>query len=122
MHRNNVPAENQEQYYQQALPLPLIDRIISETSFCFNLLNIRATKFFLLVPSIICHTNYNKLDITNLIGQYSEDLPNPAIIDLELQLWKRKWLNVPAGNRPSSLAKAIQVYAEVSRRFQMYSF
>ena len=90
MHRNNIPAENPEQYHQWALTLPLIDRIISEMSFRFNSFNIRASKLLPLVPSIIGDPDYNKLGIGNLIEQYSEDLPNPDIINLELQLWKRK--------------------------------
>ena len=45
----------------------------------------------------------------NLIEQYSEDLPNHDIIDTELQLWKRKLLDVPVENCPSSLTKAIKV-------------
>ena len=78
-------------------------------SFRFNSFNIRASKLLPLVPSIIGDPDYNKLGIGNLIEQYSEDLPNPDIINLALQLWKRKWLNVPVENRPSSLAKAIKV-------------
>ena len=58
---------------------------------------------------MIYHLDYSKLDIGNLIEQFSEGLPNPDIIDLELQLWKRKWLDVPVEDRPSSLAKAIKV-------------
>ena len=109
MHRNNVPAENPEQYLQRVLALRLIDRIISEISFRFNSFNIRASKLLLLASSIICHPDCNTLDIGYLIKQYSEDLSNLDIIDLELQLWKRKWLDVPVENRPSSLAKAIKV-------------
>ena len=78
-------------------------------SFRFNSFNIRASKLLPLVPSIIGDPDYNKLGIGNLIEQYSEDLPNPDIINLALQLWKRKWLDVPVENRPSSLAKAIKV-------------
>ena len=50
MNRNNVLAENQEQYYQRALALPLIDRIISEILLRFNSLNIIASTLLLLVP------------------------------------------------------------------------
>lgn len=53
-------------------------------SFRCSLYNIRTSKRLLLVPSIIWHPDYNKLDIGNLIEQYWEDLPNPDIIDLEL--------------------------------------
>ena len=41
-----------------------------------------------------------------MIEQYSDDLPNPDVIDLELKLWKRKWSEVEKSDRPASLAKA----------------
>ena len=88
MHRNNVPAENPEEYYRRALSIPLVDRFIAEMTFRFNPFNKTALKLLLLVPSIICDPEYNDLDIEGLIEQYSDDLPNPDVIDLERKLWK----------------------------------
>ena len=62
----------------------------------------------MFVPSIICDPEYNDLDVEELIEQYSDDLPNPDVIDLELKLWKRKWSEVEKEDRPVSLAKAIK--------------
>ena len=59
MHRNNVPAENPEEYYRRVIAVPLIDRFISEMTFRFNSFNKTASKLLLLVPSIICHPDYN---------------------------------------------------------------
>ena len=108
MHRNNVPAENPEEYYRRALAIPLVNRFIAEMTFRFNLINKTASKLLLLVPSIICNPEYNNLDIEELIKQYSDDLPNPDVIDLELKLWKRKWSEVEKSDRPASLAKAMK--------------
>ena len=94
MHRNNVPAENPEEYYRRALAIPLVDQFIAEMTFRFNSFNKTAFKLLLLVPSIICDPEYNDWDIEGLIEQYSDDLPNPDVIDLELKLWKRKWSEV----------------------------
>ena len=66
----------------------LVDRFIAEMTFRFNTFNKTASKLLLLVPSIICNPEYNDLDIEGLKEQYSEDLPNPDVIDLELNLWK----------------------------------
>ena len=104
MHRNSVPAENSEEYYRRALAIPLVDRFIAE----MTSLNKTVSKLLLLVLSIICNSECNDLDIEGLIEQYSDDLSNPDVIDLELKLWKRKWSEVEKKDRPASLAKAIK--------------
>ena len=55
-------------------------------TFRFNPFNKTASKLLLLVPSIICNQEYNDLDTEGLTEQYSDDLPNPDVIDLELRL------------------------------------
>ena len=77
-------------------------------TFRFNSFNKTASKLLLLVPSIICGPEYNDLDIEGLIEQYSDDLPNPDVIELELKLWKREWSEVQKEDRPASLVKAIK--------------
>ena len=108
MHRNNVPAKNPEGYYRRALAVPLVDQFIAKMTFRFNSFNETVSKLLLLVPSIICDPEYNDSDIEGLIDQYSDDLPNPDIIDLELKSWKMKWSEVEKEDRPASLAKAIK--------------
>ena len=105
MHRNNVPAENPGEDYRRALAITLVDRFIAEMTFRFNSFNKTASKLLLLV---IYDPEYNNLDIEELIEQYSDDLPNPDVIDLELKLWKIKWSEVEKSDRPASLAKAIK--------------
>ena len=109
MHRNNGPAENPEEYYRRVITGPLIDRFISEMTFRFNSFNKTASKLLLLVPSIICHPDYNHLEMTDLTNQYSDDLPNPNITDQELRRWKKKWMDVKPDDLPDSLAKSIKV-------------
>ena len=109
MHRNNVPAENPEEYYRRVIAVPLIDRFISEMTFRFNSFNKTASKLLLFVPSIICHPDYYHLEITDLTNQYSDDLPNLDITDQELRRWKRKWMDVKPDDRPDSLAKSIKI-------------
>ena len=91
MYCKNVPAENPEEHYRRALAIPLVHRFIAEMTFRLNSFNENASKLLLLVPSIICDPEYNDLDIEGLIERYSDDLPSPDVIDLELKLWKRKW-------------------------------
>ena len=54
IHRNNVSAENPEEYYRRALAIPFIDRFIAEMTFKFNSFNKTSSKLLLLVSSIIC--------------------------------------------------------------------
>ena len=108
MHRNNVPAENPEEYYRRVIAVPLIDRLISEMTFRFNSFN-KSVKAPFACTIIICHPVYNHLEITDLTNQYSDNLPNPDIIDQELRRWKRKWMDVKPDDRPDSLAKSIKV-------------
>ena len=82
MHRNNVPAENPEEYHRRALAIPLVDRFVAEMTFRFNLFGKTASKIQLLVASIICNLEYNELDTEE---QYTDGLPNPDVIDLELK-------------------------------------
>ena len=72
----------------------------------FSSFNKTASK--LLLPSMICYLEYNNLDNEGLIEQYSDDLPNPDVINLELKLWKRKWSEVEKEDPPARLAKAIK--------------
>ena len=118
MQRNNVPAENPEEYYRRALTIPLVDRFIAEMTFKFNLFNKTASKVLLLVSSIIWDPEYNDLDIEGIIEKYSDDFPNPDVIDLQLKLWKRKWTEVEKEDRPASLAKAIKIV--INQSFQMF--
>ena len=106
MHRNSVPTENTEEYYRRALAIPLADRFIAEMTFRLNPFKKTASKLLLLLPSIICDPEYNDLNIEGLIEQYPDNLPNPDVIDLELELWKRKWSKAEKSDRPASLAKA----------------
>ena len=86
MYRSNVPAENPEEYCRRALAILLDERFIAEMTFKFNSFNKTASKLLLLVQSIISDQQYNDLDIEGLIKQYSADLPDRGVIDLELKL------------------------------------
>ena len=101
-HRNNVPAENSEEYYRRALAVPLVNRFIAEMTFRFNSFNKTTSKLLLPVPTTISDPKYNDLNIEGMIEQYSDDLPNPDVIDLELKLWKRKWSEVEKEDLPTS--------------------
>jgi len=110
MHRNNVPAENPEEYYRRVIAIPLIDNFISEMTFRFNKFNTTASKLLLLVPAIVCNPEFDDslFNTDDLKNQYIDDLPNPDILDQEISLWKRRWKSMEVEDRPNSLAKALK--------------
>ena len=87
MHRNNLPLETPIDYYRCSLANPLIDRLISEMEFRFTKSSLIASKLLCLVPSILC--NSNEVDLTDVLQQYADDLPNPDAVDMEIRNWKR---------------------------------
>ena len=39
---------------------------------------------------------------------YTDDLPNPTIVDEEFCRWKSKWLAVPKEGRPDTIAQSLK--------------
>ena len=106
MHRNNLPLETPIDYYRCSLANPLIDRLISEMEFRFTKLSLIASKLLCLVPSILCSSN--EVDLTDVLQQYADNLPNPDAVDMEIHNWKRFWLTMSDSELPDSLAAAIK--------------
>ena len=46
--------------------------------------------------------------IKEAVEFYSDDLPNPGILDEELSRWKCKWLSVPQKDRPNTVSKSLK--------------
>ena len=76
--------------------------------FSFNELNQRASTLLALIPSVITKADYHGETMTDLIGLYRNDLPNPDIVGQELLLWKNKWSLTSAESRPSTLAESLK--------------
>ena len=58
-----------------------------------------------MVPSILCSSN--EVDLTDVLKQYAEDLPNPDAVFMEIRNWKRFWFTTSDSELPHSLAAAI---------------
>ena len=47
----------------------------------------------------------DKIDITDAVEQYENDLFNADIIDLEIRMWLRMWRReIPAEKRPNNIS------------------
>jgi len=108
VHRQNQPANTPEEYYRRTVAIPVLDCIIGEMETRFNKLSQRAVKLLLLVPTICCERSNICDNLKSTVDMYSNDLPNPDLVNTELKSWKRKWENEPVEDRPTSLATAIQ--------------
>ena len=92
-HRNNVPAENPQEYYCRAFCIPFYDR-----------LSITASKFLFVVPSVLWAMELKFDTFSGLLELYANDLVNVDALDMEINAWKNKWLKVDKSARPDSLA------------------
>lgn len=107
-HRCNVPYSTTEEYYRRALFLPLFDHMIEQMSTRFEPLREKVISLFSLVPAVVGDES-NVTSPKDLLSQWEDDLPCPAVIDVEWKRWKKKCQNMQQGDRPDSLLKTLKV-------------
>ena len=52
---------------------------------------------------------FNVCQVFKHLQQYSDDHPNPDVVDKELRSLKRKWMEVKDADRPDNLSKAVKL-------------
>ena len=100
--RSNPQLSSVEDYFKKTIAIPFLDRVIRDISSRLQLISS-------LTSSAISLKHYSNFvsihdEIQEAITFYSDDLPNPAIVDEELCLWKSKWLLVSKEDRPGTLS------------------
>ena len=115
-HRNNTPSSCPEEYFRRTLAIPLLDPIIMEMGTRFNDLSEKASKLLFLVPSILCDESIEFDDVTSKekIAFYSDDIPDSHLIFQDLNLWKHRWNNIKADERPQNLAESLLAIDEIT--------
>ena len=115
-HRNNTPSSCPEEYFRRTLAIPLLDTIIMEMETRFNDLSEKASKLLFLVPSILCDESIEFDDVTfnETIDFYPDDIPDSHLIFQELNLWKHRWNNIKADERPQNLAESLLAIDEIT--------
>ena len=109
IYRDSVPVNSPEEYYKQALVIPIVDTFTSETTHCFNKFNCKAVKLLILIPPILCCEKFKEnVDISPILEDYEEELIKRDVVDQALPLWQRMWLAVAFNDQPHTLAKAIK--------------
>ena len=93
--RANTPAHTPNVYYRVVLTAPFIDYLITELNTRFDKNNAGFSKGFILIPTImqekIKQSGSWKADFKEFVALYESDLPNPRLVDAEMDIWEMKW-------------------------------
>ena len=101
--RNNIEADEPEQYWKRSVFLPYLDNLMEALDARFNQLSLQAIRGLCLIPA-----NLGKLSDerkTDLKSYYSDDLPSLKSFEQELRLWKLSWIDV--ATKPDSLVSTL---------------
>ncbi len=104
-HRTNVRTESAKDHYRVNLFIPFLDHIITALEKRFSQIHQYAVKALLLIPS-----NLQQMDAETMqeIKQYyGAVMPDPAMFEHEMKLWKKHWELSPQ-QPPDSLPEALK--------------
>ena len=104
-HRSNIVSLSPLDYYQKNVAIPFLDHICTYLDEQFSTLSVTASSLLSLVP-IVMHKR--SVDLSEVIIQYSNDLPSPELVERELLRWKSKYSTLPMQHLPISPSAAIK--------------
>ena len=91
-HRSNIVTLSLLDYYQKKVAIPFPDHTCTYLNEQFSALSATAPSLLSLVP-IVMHKR--SVDLSEVIKQYSNDLPSPELVERELLHWKSKCSALP---------------------------
>jgi SepF-like predicted cell division protein (DUF552 family) len=89
--RNNTPGDTPESYYRRTISIPFLDELIAHLNSRFSNIQQKAIMGMTTVPSVLMDETTPTSSLSDLLQQYSDDLPNPSSLETELHMWKCKW-------------------------------
>ena len=92
---------------KKSVAIPFLDHLISDTSSRFSTHSKQAASLQGQLPVNIT-VNTSIVDLNEAIVFYSDDFPNPNILDEELCRWKTKWLAVKLQDRPEAISDTLK--------------
>ncbi|KAG1714588.1 repressor of the inhibitor of the protein kinase [Nymphon striatum] len=101
--RNNVPANNTEEYFVRAILNPFVDSLIQQLDMRFNSMTRQACLALCLLPN-----NMEKLTedaVISIVEHYQDDMPQPETFQQELRLWKLTWRN--KSKKPATITETL---------------
>ena len=102
-HRSNPESSLVADHMKKSVAIPFLDHLISDVSSRFSTHSKQAG---LLPVNITVNTSI--VDLNEAIVFYSDDLPNPNILDEELCRWKTKWLAVKLQGHPETISDTLK--------------
>lgn len=90
-HRQNIPAQNSQDYFRLNLTIPLLDHLLSELNSQFDTASfLNIMEFMRLLTSAISAARHDQWDFENITKFYEDDLPSLVSFESEIDLWQHK--------------------------------
>ena len=109
--RNNTPGDTPESYYRRTISIPFLDELIAYLKSRFSDIQQKAIMGMTIVPSVLMDETTPTSSLSDLLQQYSDDLPNPSSLETELHMWRCKW-NSSSTPLPDTPADALVFASE----------
>ena len=106
-HRSNPESSSVADHMKKSVAIPFLDYLISDISSIFYTHSKQAASLQGLLPVNIT-VNTSIVDLNEATVFFSDDLPNPNILDEELCHWKTKWLAVKLQDRPETISDTLK--------------
>ena len=106
-HRSNPESSSVADHMKISVAIPFLDHLISDISSRLSTHSKQAASLQGLLPVNIT-VNTSIVDLNEAIVFYSDDLPNPNILDEELCRWKTKCLAVKLQDRPETISDTLK--------------
>ena len=124
-HRANPEFTSVEDFFKKTIATPFLDHLISDVSSRFIAHSKMAASLQALLPVNITPATPCG-NIQEAIDLYSDDLPNPNILDEEISRWRSKWLPIPQQDHPETLSEALkqccsETLPNVSRLLRLFA-
>ena len=91
-HRQNLPADTPEEYYRRTLMVPYTDELLSQLDTRFSSLKKVSSNGLYFIPDVIVGSPERLQErVIRFCNKYEGDIPSPLGLNVELELWERKW-------------------------------
>ena len=91
INRSNIASLSPLDYHKKHIAILFLDHICTHLAEQFSSLSITATSILQLVPSVM---RSKEINLSEVVKQYSSDMPSPELVDKELLRWKSKYSSV----------------------------
>ena len=112
--RDNVPFSSISDYYKKCITIPILDNFLNDIKNRFNNQAIASYHGLSIIPASIVSNKPLKSNLSwreqflKFVNMYRDDLPNPEVLNGELDVWENDWLNSVV-KAPESLSLTLKL-------------